>query len=79
MKNNKLAQRTTMCNGHRISVGLTGNVGYISIEDNNIYPDNDFRATRGDLNFNTLMIPLMTRQHLKDLHTAIKEVLKNSK
>ena len=76
---NKLEQRLTMCHGHRISVGLVGDIGYISIEDNNLYPDNDSRANRRDLNYNTLMIPLMTREHLKDLHTAIGEVLKNSK
>lgn len=78
-KKQKLAQRQTYTNGHNIFVGLTGNVGYISIEDNNLYPDGDSRAKRRDLNFHTMMIPLMTRQDLKDLRTAIDEVLKNSK
>lgn len=76
---NKLAQRQTHTNGHIISVGLTGNIGYISIEDNNLYPDNDSRSQRRDLMFNRMMIPLMTKEDLKDLHTAIGEVLKNAK
>ncbi len=75
----KLAQRQTHCNGHIISVGLAGNTGYISIEDNNLYPDSDSRANRRNLLFNRIMIPLMTREDLKDLHTALGEVLKNSK
>lgn len=75
----KLSQRQTYANGHIISIGLTGDVGYISIEDNNFYPDEDSRSERRDLNFNRIMIPLMTREQLKDLHTAIGEVLKNSK
>lgn len=75
----KLAQRQTYSNGHIISIGLTGDIGYISVEDNNLYPDSDSRANRRDLLFNRIMIPLMTRNDLKDLHTAIGEVLKNSK
>ena len=75
----KLAQRILSVNGHDVSVGLTGNVGYLSIADRNLYPDEDSRADRRDLNFNSLMIPLMTREQLKDLHIAIGEVLKNSK
>ena len=78
-KESKLAQRTLSVNGHDVSVGLTGNVGYLSIADRNLYPDEDSRADRRDLNFNSLMIPLMTREQLKDLHIAIGEVLKNSK
>ena len=69
-----LAQRQVYANGHLVSVGLTGDVGYISIIDNNLYPDEDSRGQRKDL-----MIPLMTREQLKDLRTAIDEVLKNSK
>ena len=42
----KMAQRQTYSNGHIVSVGLVGDVGYISIEDNNIYPDEDSRAER---------------------------------
>jgi len=76
---NKLAQRQTHTNGHIVSVGLTGDVGYISIEDNNLYPESDSRAIRRDMLFNSIMIPLITREDLKDLHTAIGEVLKNSK
>ena len=75
----KLAQRQSYSNGHIISIGLTGNIGYISIEDNNLYPDNDSRADRRNLQFNKIMIPLITKEDLKDLHTAIGEVLKNSK
>lgn len=75
----KLAQRQTNANGYDISVGLTGDVGYVSITDNNLYPDSDSRADRRNMNFHTLMVPLMTRQQLKDLHIAIGEVLKHSK
>ena len=32
-----------------------------------------------DLGYNTMMIPLMTREDLNDLRTAIDEVLKHSK
>jgi len=78
-KQQKLAQRITYANGHKIYVGLTGNVGYISIEDNNLYPDHDNRSERRNLNYHTMMIPCMTREQLKDLHIAIGEVLKNSK
>jgi len=78
-KQTKLAQRQTYSNGHIVSVGLTGNVGYISIEDNNLYPDRDSRAIRKDMLFNRIMIPLMTRADLNDLRIAIDEVLKNSK
>jgi len=75
----KLAQRQTYSNGHLICVGLTGDIGYVSIEDNNLYPEGDSRADRRDMNFNRIMVPVMTREDLKDLHTAIGEVLKNSK
>lgn len=75
----KLAQRITYSNGHIISIGLIGDIGYISIEDNNFYPDGDSRADRREAGFNTMMIPLMTREQLKNLHIAIGEVLKNSK
>jgi hypothetical protein len=75
----KLAQRQIVSNHHNISVGLTGNVGYISITDNGLYPDDDSRSHRRDLNFHTMMVPLMTREELKNLHTAIGEVLKNSR
>jgi hypothetical protein len=78
-KTSKLAQREAYANGHNISIGLVGDVGYVSIEDNNLYPDGDSRADRRDMNFNRMMVPCMTREQLKDLHTAIGEVLKNSK
>ena len=78
-KHSKLAQRITYANGHKIYVGLTGDVGYLSIEDNNRYPDGHSGADRRNMNFHTLMVPCMTREQLKDLHTAIGEVLKNSK
>jgi hypothetical protein len=78
-KQQKLAQRFTYANGHKIYVGLTGNVGYISIEDNNLYPDHDSRSERRNLYYHTMMIPCITREQLKDLHIAIGEVLKNSK
>lgn len=75
----KLAQRQIVSNHHNISVCMTGNAGYISITDNGLYPDDDSRSHRRDLNFHTMMVPLMTREELKNLHTAIGEVLKNSR
>ena len=78
-KQQKLAQRVIYANGHNIYVGLTDNVGYISIVDNNLYPNEHSGAERMKLNFNTMMIPCMTREQLKDLRTAIDEVLKHSK
>jgi hypothetical protein len=75
----KLAQRQTYAKGHIISVGLIGDVGSISIEDNNFYPEGDSRADRRDNNFNRIMVPLMTREDLKELYIAIGEVLKHSK
>ena len=79
MTKQKLAQRQVISNGHTISIGLIGDVGYVSIEDRNLYPDDDSRSERRDRGFERMMIPLMTREDLKDLHTAIGEVLKNSK
>jgi hypothetical protein len=76
MNKTKLIQRQTYANGHLVSIGLTGDCGYISIIDNNLYPDEDSRAERKD---NRIMIPLMTREQLNDLRIAIDEVLKNSK
>lgn len=78
-KVSKLTQRQVWSNGHSINVGLIGNLGYINVTDNNIYPDEDSRTKARDLGYNTLTIPLMTREDLKDLRTAIDEVLKNSK
>lgn len=75
----KLVQRQVVSNHHDIHISLIGNIGCVSITDNGLYPDEDSRSHRRDLNFNTMMIPLMTREDLKDLHTAIGEVLKNSK
>ena len=79
MKMAKLAQREVQSNHHQIAVGLVNDVGYISITDNGLYPDDDSRSHRRELNYNTMMVPLMTREDLKDLYTAIGEVLKNSK
>jgi len=76
----KLAQRSLQFKQHRVDIGLNGDYpGYISIEDTGLYPDDDSRTHRREQGFNTIMIPLMTRQDLKDLKTAIKEVLKNTK
>ena len=75
----KLAQRQTYSNGHIVSVGLTCNIGYISIEDNNLYNDSDSGTERRNLGYNRMMIPLMTREDLNNLRIAIDEVLKNSK
>ena len=79
MKQSKLAQRTASINGHDFSVGLTGNIGYISIHDRNLYPEGDSRDDRRNLGFDNMMIPLMTRDDLKTLKIAIEEVLKHSK
>lgn len=79
MSKTKLAQRTISSQGHDVSVSLIGDCGYISITDRNLYPDSDSRSERMNLGYNSMMIPLMTREDLKDLRTAIDEVLKNSK
>lgn len=75
----KLAQRQVVSNHHVIDVSLIGDVGMISITDNGLYPDDDSRTHRRDMGYNTMMIPTMSREALKDLRTAIDEVLKNSK
>ena len=58
---------------------ICDNCGSLSITDRNLYPDSDSRSERRNLGYDTMMIPLMTREDLKDLRTAIDEVLKNSK
>jgi hypothetical protein len=75
----KSEQRVINVNGHNVSIGLTGNVGYISICDRNLYPDKDSRADRMNMGFNIMMVPMMSREQLKDLSIAINEVLKHSK
>jgi hypothetical protein len=75
----KLAQRQTHIKGYDISVALTGDIGYLMIADQNLYPDHDSRSERRDKGYSTFMVPLMTREALEDLHTAIGEVLKYSK
>lgn len=75
----KLAQRQVVSNHHVIDVSLIGDVGMLSITDNGLYPDDDDRTHRRDMGYNTLMIPTMSREALKDLRTAIDEVLKHSK
>ncbi len=65
--------------GYRVDIGLTADVGYVTITDNQLYPEYDERAKRRELGYNSMMIPLMTRKDLKRLNKAIKEVLKNSK
>lgn len=76
----KLAQRQISSNGHDVYISLIGDTcGCISITDRNLYPDSDSRSKRRDLGYDNMMIPLMTREDLKDLRTAIDEVLKHSK
>lgn len=75
----KLAQRNMFSGNYRIDISLIGNIGSISITDNGLYPDEDSRGIRRDMNFNIMTVPLMTRQDLKDLKIAIEEVLKHSK
>lgn len=75
----KLAQRQVVSGHHDISISLIGDLGCIEISDNGLYPDEDSRTHRRDLGFNSMMVPLMTREDLEDLYTAIGEVLKNSR
>lgn len=76
---NKLIQRTVTANGHVIDISLMGNLGSVNVTDNRIFPDEDGRAKRQELGYNTMLIGNMTRDDLKQLHTAIGEVLKYSK
>lgn len=79
-KQPKLAQRQISSKGYDVYVSLIGdNCGTISITDRNLYPDSDSRSVRRDLGYDTMTITLMTREDLKDLRTAIDEVLKHSK
>ncbi len=78
-KQPKLAIRQTYCKGHDISVSLIGDLASLTITDNRLFPDEDSRTERRNLGYNTMTIPEMTRDDLKRLKTAIKEVLKNSK
>jgi hypothetical protein len=75
----KLAQRIISVNGQDISVGLTGDIGYMCITDRNLYPEDDSRSVRRDMGFETHMISNMTRGDLTRLKIVIDEVLKNSK
>jgi hypothetical protein len=71
MTKTKLAQRQTYSNGHIVSVGLTGNVGYISIEDNKLYPDEDSRAKRRDLGYNIIMMKFASAAVLAMLASSV--------
>jgi hypothetical protein len=75
----KLSIKRLQNNSYDIAVGLVGDVGYISVTDNGLYPDGDSRADRRDMGFNNFMVPLMTRDKLKELRNIIKQVLKESK
>lgn len=75
----RLAQRQVYSNGRVISLSLSGDLGYMEIEDRRLFPDEDSRTDRRDRGYHKLGINGMTRKDLKDLKTAIKEVLKNSK
>lgn len=72
MSNPKLVQRSLKSNHHTIEIGFAGNIGYISIEDSRIYPDEEPYSR-------VMMIPLLTKEDLIDLQIAISEVLKYSK
>ena len=63
-KQSKLVIRQNSFNGHTVSVGLTGDVGYIKITNNNLYPNSHSGSKRKDMNFNTMMIPPMTREQV---------------
>ena len=71
---NTLEQRMVYLNGRMVTVGLTGDLGYIAINDTNIYPDGDSREQHKET-----MIPLINKADLKALKVAIDEVLTNSK
>jgi hypothetical protein len=77
-KQPKLAIRQSYAKGHDIHVTLIGDCGSLTITDQRLFPDSDSRAERMNLGYNTLTIPEMTREDLKRLKTAIKEVLKES-
>lgn len=77
-KQPKLAIRQAYAKGHDIHITLIGDNGSLTITDRSLYPDSDSRAERLNLGYNTLTIHQMTREDLKRLKTAIKEVLKES-
>jgi len=76
MANKKLRVEKALINGHFVEVTLIGDLTSIAIEDNNLYPDNDSRSERRDLNFNRMMIPLMKRKQLREIRDIIDKVLK---
>jgi len=75
----KLSQKTLSINGHDVTVGLVGDVGYICINDRNLYPDEHSGSVRHDMGFDSMMISCMTRNQLIDLKKTIDNVLKQSK
>jgi hypothetical protein len=75
----KLIQKQMSCGSHIIYISLIDNTGSVTITDNGLYPDSDSRSHRRDLNFNTITVPLMTRDNLKELYTTIGEVLEKNK
>lgn len=77
-KQPKLSIRQAYSKGHDITISLIGDCGSLTITDRRLFPDSDSRAERMNLGYNTLTIPEMTREDLKRLKTAIKEVLKES-
>ena len=74
----KLVQRIISCQGHDVVVGLDSNIGYMSITDRNLYPDEDSRSHRRDQGFDSMMIPMMTREDLLSLRDCISEILESS-
>lgn len=75
----KLIHRQVYANQHIIDVSFNDGIGWISITDNGLYPDNDSRTERRDLGYNTMMAPLLTRENLIELKQAINDCLKRSK
>lgn len=75
----KLIHRQVYANQHIIDVSFVNEIGWISITDNGLYPDNDSRTERRNLRYNTMMVPLLSREDLKNLKRAINDCLKLSK
>jgi hypothetical protein len=78
-KQPKLAIRKARTKGHEFCITLISDSGSFTVSDTRIFPDEDNRSERRNLGYDTMTISEMTRQDLKSLKTAIKEVLKNSK
>ena len=75
----KLIQRQVYVNQHIIDISFVNEIGWMSITDNGLYPDDDSRTKRRNLGYNTMMTSSLSREDLKDLKKAINDCLKLSK